>query len=174
MRNLRCREGKPLSRVTQRVLSLSKEWPCVLPYSLLSESTYNQRVLHGRGEAGSKETIHQFHFPLDTEQPCRLVITNVQNVKWWWIVCQFSYLSWHRGGFVGEFHGVRILLFIHCTSSNCSHRDSGKDAHINSHKLPLQNVKIKSGFLFWGYAQRMLTPSGWWRCHHQKNTVASF
>lgn len=34
-----------------------------------------------------------------------------------------------------------------------------KAAHINSHKLPLQNVKIKSGFLFWGHAWWMLTPS---------------
>ena len=37
--------------------------------------------------------------------------------------------------------------------------DSGKAAHINSHKLPLRNVRIKSRFLFWGCALRMLTPS---------------
>lgn len=166
MRNLRCREGKPLPRVIQWV---RREWGLtfIYPGPVFSPTPCwvkaliaDQRVLNGRGEAGSKETIHQFHFSLDTEQPCRLVITNVQNVKWWWIVCQFSYLSWHRGGLVGEFQGVRVLLFIHCTSRNCSHRDSGKAAHINSHKLPLQNVKIKCGFLFWGYAWRMLTPSG--------------
>ena len=69
-----------------------------------------------------------------------------------------------------SFRGVRVFLFIHCTSLGCSHRDSGKAAHINSHKLPLWNVKIKSGFLFWGCASRMLTPSYESRCHHQKNS----
>ena len=68
---------------------------------------------------------------------------------------QFSYLNWHRRGFVGEFWGC-------CVSTAhplAVHRDSGKAAHINSHKLPLRNVRIKSRFLFWGCASRMLTPS---------------
>ena len=164
MRSLQCREGKslaqgdPLSAGMGTHIYLSGPYHLTPPLAALSTNSRAEGPSE-RGETGREETLHQFHFPLGTEQPCWLLITNVPNVKLWWIVCQFSYLYWHKGGLVGEFRGVRALLFIHRTSHNCSHRDAGRVAHINSHKLPSQNVKIKSGFLFWEYAWRMLTPS---------------
>ena len=138
---------------------VSLPWSYILPSPLhwVNSPLTDQGALPGRGGAGRQETLHQVHFPPWHRTACWHVTTDVKNVKLWRTLCQFSYLNWHRGGFVGEFWGVSCC--VSTAHPVAVHRDSGKAAHINSHKLPLQNVRIKSRFLFWGCASRMLTPS---------------
>lgn len=88
-----------------------------------------------------------------------MLITNAQNVKWLGIICQISYLSQHRRVLVEKFQALREYCCLYSThpSLGCL-RDSGKATHINAHKLPFQNVKIKSGFLFWGMCLENVNP----------------
>lgn len=167
-RNLRYRKKRDFPRITQWVMGMpSSRRTCVSPTSL---ALNEHKALPARGgPAGIEETLHPFNFPPGYKQPC-------------WHVLSLMYKMWNCEGLFAnslisagtekgslEFCGVRVL-FLHLTSLGCSHRDSGKAVHINSHKLPLQNVRIKSGFLFWGCASSLLTPSSGYMCHHQKSS----
>lgn len=129
-------------------------WPCVSPPHPLAEWAQDSAHQEGSWEARDPASVQLS--PRIQSSPAGMLSLMY---KMWNCEDLFANSLISAGTEEGslEFRGVRVL-FIHRTSLGCSRRDSGKAAHINSHKLPLQNVKIKSGFLFWGCALSMLTP----------------